>query len=125
MFQGRGNHEESILERFFAARGEVMKGDTGLLQLRSFCLQGILPAVIFVLGMLIMAPFAGAQSTGGGIRGTVTDPSGSAVPAATLQLVNEGTHSTREVQSGASGEYIFIEVPVGSYEIDLTIQGFK
>jgi hypothetical protein len=125
MFQGRGNHEESILEKFFAVGGEVMKGDTGLLQLRSFCFHGILPAVIFALGILITAPFAGAQSTGGRIRGTVTDPSGSAVPAATLQLVNEGTHATREVQSGASGEYIFIEVPVGSYEIDLTIQGFK
>jgi len=75
--------------------------------------------------MLIGAPFSGAQSTGGRIRGTVTDPSGGAVPAANVTLVNEGTHATREVQSGASGEYIFIEVPVGSYEIDLTIQGFK
>jgi hypothetical protein len=73
----------------------------------------------------LTAPFAGAQSTGGRIRGTVTDPSGSAVPAANVTLLNEATHATREVQSGANGEYIFIEVPIGSYEIDLTIQGFK
>jgi len=34
-------------------------------------------------------------------------------------------HATREAQSGANGEYIFVEVPVGSYELDVTIQGFK
>jgi hypothetical protein len=66
-----------------------------------------------------------AQSTGGRIRGTVTDPSGGAVASATVQLVNEGTHSTREIQSGSNGEYIFIEVPIGGYEIDVTVQGFK
>jgi hypothetical protein len=77
------------------------------------------------LAVCLAAPFAGAQSTGGRIRGTVTDPSGGAVPTANVSLINEGTHATREVQSGASGEYIFIEVPIGSYEIDLTIQGFK
>ena len=77
------------------------------------------------MALCLAAPFADAQSTGGRIRGTVTDPSGGAVAAATVQLINEGTHATREVQSGANGEYIFLEVPVGSYEIDLTLQGFK
>src|SRR5262249_55329038 len=38
---------------------------------------------------------------------------------------NEATHSTRNVQSNESGEYIFIEVPVGSYEISATQTGFK
>jgi hypothetical protein len=102
-----------------------MKGHLRFLQLRSFCGHSILPVLLFAFAVLLVAPFAGAQSTGGRIRGTVTDPSGGAVPGATLQLVNEGTHATREVQTGANGEYIFIEVPVGSYEIDLTLQGFK
>jgi hypothetical protein len=113
------------VEKFFAARGEVMKCEARLLQLRSFCCHSILSAVILLLAMLIATPFAGAQSTGGRIRGTVMDPSGGAVPAANVTLVNEATHATREVQSGANGEYIFIEIPVGSYEIDLTLQGFK
>jgi hypothetical protein len=92
---------------------------------RSLCCQSILSAAILVLAILLSTPFTGAQSTGGRIRGTVTDPSGGAVTSATVQLINEATHATREVQSGASGEYIFIEVPVGSYEINLTLQGFK
>src|SRR5260370_11672141 len=53
------------------------------------------------------------------------DRSGGAVATATITLINEATHATRAVQSGANGEYIFIEVPVGSYEINLTLQGFK
>jgi Carboxypeptidase regulatory-like domain len=75
--------------------------------------------------MLLAAPFAGAQSTGGRIRGTVSDPSGSAVVGATVTLVNEATNVTREGQTASNGEYLFPEVPVGSYEIDVTQQGFK
>ena len=77
------------------------------------------------LAAFFAAPFAGAQSTGGRIRGTVSDPSGASVAAATVTLINEATHSSHDVQSGANGEYIFIEVPVGSYEIDVTQAGFK
>jgi len=102
-----------------------MKGDARLLQLRSFFCHSVLSVTLFGFAMLLAAPSARAQSTGGRIRGTVTDPSGGAVAAAMVQLVNEGTHATREVQTGANGEYIFIEVPVGTYEINLTLQGFK
>jgi hypothetical protein len=66
-----------------------------------------------------------AQSTGGRIRGTVTDPSGGAVTAAKLVLTNEANGTQRETQSGANGEYIFLEVPVGSYQLEAIQQGFK
>jgi hypothetical protein len=88
------------------------------------CKSIVFTSMVTFLGFS-SAAVAFAQSTGGRIRGTVTDPSGGAVSAATVQLVNEGTHLTREVQSGSNGEYIFIEVPIGSYEIDLTAPGFK
>src|SRR5438045_8684187 len=81
--------------------------------------------VALILAVLLATPFADAQSTGGRIRGTVTDPSGGAVVGATVTLINEATHATRDVQTGANGEYIFLEVPVGSYEVDLASQGFK
>src|SRR5882762_7090734 len=102
-----------------------MKVDARFRQLRSVCCRSILSAALLAMPFSLAAPPAGAQSTGGRIRGTVVDPSGGAVPAATVQLVNEATHATREAQSGANGEYIFVEVPVGSYEVDLTLQGFK
>jgi len=80
---------------------------------------------ILAIGILMTLPSAGAQSTGGRIRGTVTDPSGAAVVAAKVTLINEATNVSRDVDTGANGEYLLIEVPVGSYEIDVSQQGFK
>ena len=86
-------------------------------------------ALLISLAVLAVAmlplPGADAQSTGGRIRGTVTDPSGGAVASATVQLINEATRATRQVLTGENGDYSFIEVPVGSYEIDVNQQGFK
>ncbi|HLZ50966.1 MAG TPA: carboxypeptidase-like regulatory domain-containing protein [Candidatus Acidoferrum sp.] len=75
--------------------------------------------------VLLAAPMAGAQSTGGRIRGTISDPSGALVAGATVTLISEATGAKRDVQSGTSGEYIFIEVPVGSYELDVTQGGSR
>ncbi|HET8922658.1 MAG TPA: carboxypeptidase regulatory-like domain-containing protein [Candidatus Acidoferrum sp.] len=102
-----------------------MKVDARFLQLPSFCFRSILSADVLALVILLAAPFAGAQSTGGRIRGTVMDASGGAIASAKVTLINEATHATRDAQTGANGEYIFIEVPVGSYEIDASSQGFK
>ena len=89
------------------------------------CGPGIRSFALAAMLLVLAAPYAGAQSTGGRIRGTISDPSGASVAAATVTLINGATGSTRVVESGANGEYIFIEVPVGSYEIDVTQTGFK
>jgi len=102
-----------------------MNVDARLRQLRSLCRHGILPAAVLALALLLGVLSAGAQSTGGRIRGTVTDSSGAAIAGAKVTLINEATHATREVEAGASGEYIFIEIPVGSYEINSLSTGFK
>jgi Carboxypeptidase regulatory-like domain len=102
-----------------------MKMAAGQGQRHARSCRHILFLSIPALVMLFAAPFGTAQSTGGRIRGTVSDPSGASIAAATVTLINEATHATRDVQSGANGEYIFIEVPVGSYEIDVTQAGFK
>jgi hypothetical protein len=102
-----------------------MKGKACFRQSYRFSRRYPLFAGAMLLLTFLGAPFARAQSTGGRIRGTVTDPSGGAVVGATVTLINEATHATRDVQTGANGEYIFLEVPVGTYEIDATSQGFK
>jgi hypothetical protein len=78
-----------------------------------------------LLTMLCLAPQAGAQSTGGRIRGTVTDTSGAAITGANLALTDEATNVTRSTVSGSGGEYIFLEIPVGTYDLAVTQQGFK
>jgi len=102
-----------------------MSGEARFRQIRSVCCHRILSGTLLAVALLLAAPFAGAQSTGGRIRGTVMDASGGAIPGATVTLINAATHATRDVQSGANGEYIFLEVPVGNYEIDVMIKGFK
>jgi hypothetical protein len=102
-----------------------MKGEARFRRQRFLCWRGISCSAAVAAAILLAAPFAGAQSTGGRIRGTVMDASGGAIPGAAVTLINEATHATRDVQSGANGEYIFLEVPVGSYEIDVITKGFK
>ncbi len=89
------------------------------------CFSSALLAVFLGVCLLFAAPHGRAQSTGGRIRGTVTDPSGGAVSGAKVVLLNEGTNTSREAQTSATGEYLFLEVPVGSYEIDVVGTGFK
>src|ERR1700736_2143785 len=83
---------------------------------------------LLLLPVMLSLPFVistKAQSTGGRIRGTVTDPSGGAVSGAKLQLTNEANGTQRDTVSGANGEYIFLEVPVGTYQLEISQQGFK
>jgi len=92
----------------------------------SACCRTILCLAFFCFAFLLLATSnSSAQSTGGRIRGTVTDASGGAVAGAKVTLVNEGTNAKREVESSATGEYLFLEVPVGSYEVDVAATGFK
>ncbi len=77
------------------------------------------------MAAVTFAPIIAAQSTGGRIRGTVSDPSGAAVMGAKVTLINEATNVSRDVDTGTNGDYLLIEVPVGSYEIDVAQQGFK
>jgi Carboxypeptidase regulatory-like domain/TonB-dependent Receptor Plug Domain len=94
-------------------------------QLRSVCCYVALLVLCLGVPSLFLPSRANAQSTGGRIRGTVTDPSGGAVAGVKVTLINEGTNTSREAQTSATGEYLFLEVPVGSYEIDIVGTGFK
>src|SRR5215831_20551518 len=102
-----------------------MKARKFFLRFPSLCGRTIPLALSLILAISLAAPLADAQSTGGRIRGTVVDPSGGAVVGATVALISEATHATRDVQAGSNGEYIFLEVPIGTYEIDATAKGFK
>jgi len=74
---------------------------------------------------MFFAVTADAQSTGGRIRGTVVDPSGGAVVGAKVLLLNEANGTQRDTQASATGEYIFLEVPVGNYQVQVNHPGFK
>lgn len=102
-----------------------MSSSQNFWQSRRLCYSLIFSAATLFLAVLLATPLAGAQSTGGRIRGTVTDASGSAVVGAQVVLVNEATNISRQAQTNDTGEYLFLEVPVGSYEVDIAQTGFK
>ena len=79
--------------------------------------------LILLLGL--MASPSWAQRTSGAIRGTVTDPSGAVVPGATVTLKGEGTGFTKDTVTNAEGVYSFDAIPVGTYTVEVALQGFK
>jgi len=87
--------------------------------------NAILRVSFFILVATLGSPALFAQSTGGRIRGTVTDQSGATVAAAKVVITNQANGMQRDTQTGANGEYIFLEVPVGTYEIEVNQTGFK
>lgn len=59
------------------------------------------------------------------LRGTVTDPSGAAVPNATVRLTNADTNVARTTTTTTRGEYVFPEVLPGNYALDVEASGFS
>jgi hypothetical protein len=66
-----------------------------------------------------------AQSDRGSIRGSVTDPSGSVVPDATVILNGVETGETRTAKTGDEGIYTFPEVAAGLYTVSVEAAGFQ
>ncbi|HTW81920.1 MAG TPA: carboxypeptidase regulatory-like domain-containing protein [Terracidiphilus sp.] len=75
--------------------------------------------------LLCVSPASRAQSTGGRVLGRVLDPSGALVPGATLTLINNASGVTQKAESAKSGDYIFLAVPVGSYQLHAEAPGFQ
>ena len=66
-----------------------------------------------------------AQSIFGEIRGTVVDPSSTAAPGVKVTVVNTGTAEKREIVSDESGNYSFVNLEAGSYEVQFEKSGFR
>ena len=66
-----------------------------------------------------------AQVDTGSILGSVSDSSGARVKGATVTLTNEGTNAELSTTTGDDGGYKFTPVRIGSYKINVTMQGFQ
>jgi hypothetical protein len=82
-------------------------------------------ALLAVLS-LAGAPRLLAQSAGtAGVAGTVTDPSGAAVPQVTVTLTSADTGQSRTAVTGSDGAYRFTLLPPGAYSVRFSAQGFR
>jgi hypothetical protein len=66
-----------------------------------------------------------AQVDRASLNGTVTDASGSLVPNARVEIVSPATGLTREALTGPSGVYSIPGLPVGSYDLKVSRDGFR
>jgi len=66
-----------------------------------------------------------AQTNTTGLSGIVSDPSGALIPGATVTITNTATNLTRSTESGASGQYVFDQIPPGPYKVVATAAGFS
>jgi hypothetical protein len=84
-------------------------------------------SVAISLSLLINTPSAAAQGslTSGDISGTVVDPSGAAVPSASVTLNSKDTGVTQTMDTNSTGSYRFALLNPGRYEVAATAAGFQ
>jgi hypothetical protein len=74
--------------------------------------------------ILFCGSTAFAQTTGT-IQGTVKDPSGAVIPAASVTATLVGTQTSRNVTTDQNGSFEIPTLPVGHYSVQVTAKGFK
>jgi len=80
----------------------------------------------FSLGMqFALAPYAHAQQTLGGITGSVSDKTGGVLPDTDVTIVADQTKLTRSLKTNANGSYDFVNLPIGTYTLTFTHDGFQ
>ena len=81
-----------------------------------------LAAMLFVLVGIFATPVFAQDAT---IVGSVTDPTGAAVPNATITVTKTDTGQSRRFSSNNDGQYVAPALPIGSYTVQVESGGFK
>src|SRR5512140_3559363 len=77
------------------------------------------------LCLILSAAVILAQSDRGTITGTVADPAGAVVASAPITAKNTETGAVFQAATSDTGNYTLAQMPVGVYEISVTVPGFK
>ncbi len=83
---------------------------------------------VFLLAIALCfsaAPAFGQAVAGGSVAGVVTDPTGGVVANANVTMIETEKRVTHTAVTDATGHYVFSELPVGPYRLDVKAAGFK
>jgi len=81
--------------------------------------------VLATLSLLVLVATAShAQIVGGGIFGTVYDPSHAAIDLATVVIRNLETGTERRLTTGSDGTFSAPSIPIGTYSVTVEHEGF-
>ena len=104
----------------------MKKFNGALASIRTDAHDRVLTMVAALLILLAITTVAFSQITTATIVGTVTDPGGAQVPAASVTARNTDTGLKRTVTSDEDGNYRMEFLPVGNYVVEVTAaSGFK
>lgn len=88
--------------------------------------KGLFVFMMFLVTIGLSYPGSSYAQTGTtSLRGTLTDKSGSTISGATVTLVNVAQALTRTTESKASGDYEFLSLPPGTYQMFVEKDGFR
>jgi hypothetical protein len=89
----------------------------------------VLRRVVFTcsltLFLLLFFSAASGQGTGGRILGRVADPTDAVISGVDVTLVNEATGVSRDTKTSEAGNYTFVSVVPGVYDMTFELAGFK
>ena len=92
---------------------------------RPFSLSRHASAAFLIACLVVGHTVLAAQANYARLGGTVTDPSGGVLPGASVVLRNVRTNVTQEAATDPQGRFTFSEVPIGDYEVTITLEGFQ
>lgn len=59
------------------------------------------------------------------LSGTIQDQQGAVLPGTQIVLIHEATGLQRKAAASPTGEYLFVELPVGAYRLEVQASGFR
>jgi len=80
--------------------------------------------LLALLGLMSVQGFAQGSAVAT-IVGTVTDPTGAAVPNAKISVIRTETGISREVTTTSDGQYVISNLNIGNYNLSVEAAGFK
>jgi len=81
--------------------------------------------VLAIVCMFLYSPNLYGQLAGAQLSGSVTDPSGAAIPGAQVEIKNTANGSVRAVTTDSSGFYSAPNLSPGNYDVTVSAKGFK
>jgi hypothetical protein len=84
-----------------------------------------LPFLLLPLLLLLLAPRPASAQFNAAIQGTVVDAQRGVLPGVTVRATNTTTGVVREVVTGDDGVYRLVSLGVGTYRVEVALQGFR
>ena len=79
---------------------------------------------LWILTMVNPCLILAQSGTSSALSGAVTDPSGAAVPRASVTITETNTRATRIGETDASGHFLFSQINPGTYQVTVAANGF-